>query len=75
MEFPGALKEEYVEIPGGQLKKKWNFQGYEEKIMWSFHGSRLAFRPWNFQGVSSYKFACKISRSESLFYLEFPGVK
>ena len=63
MEFPGVLEKEHVEIPGGQLKKKWNF-----------HESCLGFRPWNFQGVS-YKLACRISRGESLYYLEFPGVK
>ena len=27
IEFPEVLKKESVEIPGGQLKKKWNFQG------------------------------------------------
>ena len=31
MAFPGVLKEEYAEIPGVQLKKKLDFQGYSTK--------------------------------------------
>ena len=27
IEFPGVLKNEHMKILGGQLKKKWNFQG------------------------------------------------
>ena len=40
-EFLGVLKKKYVEIPGGQLKKKWNFQGCPRKthMVWNFHGS------------------------------------
>ena len=27
IQYPGVLKKEHMEIPWGQLKKKWNFQG------------------------------------------------
>ena len=31
MEFLGVLKKKHMEIPGGQLKKRWNFQGWSRK--------------------------------------------
>ena len=31
IEFPGVMKKEHMEIPGGQLQKKWNFQGWRRK--------------------------------------------
>ena len=60
MEFSGILKKEHVEIPGGQLKKKWDFPGYSRKSHGILMG--LGFWPWNFQG-------------ESHNFAEFPGVK
>ena len=44
MNFQGyiLLKKDHVEIPGGQLKKKWNFKRWSRKkhfFWWNFDGS------------------------------------
>ena len=41
-EFPGVyIEERAFGNPGGELRRKWNFQGrvIQEKLMWNFHGS------------------------------------
>ena len=66
MEFPGVLKKEHVEIPGGLLKKEWNFQmGVQEKIMWNFYASWFLTLEFS-RGVTQF---CRISRGASLEFL------
>ena len=31
LEFPGVLKKQHMEIPGSQLKRKWDFQVMKKK--------------------------------------------
>ena len=50
IEFPEELKKEPMEIPGGQLRKKWNFQVMKKKSCGISMG--LGFQSWNFQEVS-----------------------
>ena len=71
MEFPGVLKEEYVEIPGVQLKKKLDFQGYSTKLIRNLHASWF----WTLKfpmGVTQF---WRIFRGESLFSLKFLRVQ
>ena len=70
----GVLKNKIWKFHGSIRKeKKWNFQGYQEKIMWNFHAWVSAIYIvfslgnsgvlWNFQ------------RKLHFFSLEFPRVK
>ena len=59
-----------MEIPGVK-KKKWNFRGDQEKIVWNFHGSWFLVLETP-MGVTQF---CGIFRGEALFSLVFPKVK
>ena len=70
IKFIGVLKKEHVEISEKDKKKSGISRGVQEKLMefpWVF-----VFTLGFLRGVAQ---ICKISRDESLFFLEFLKVK
>ena len=68
IKFLGVLKKEHVEIPPGINEKRSGISScVQEKLMWNFHES-LFFTLEFVGGVTQF---WKISRGESLFFVEF----
>ena len=71
IKFLGVLKKEHVEISGLNQKRSGISKGFQEKLMWNFHGSSF----FTLEFLSGATQFCKISRDESLFFVEFLKVK